>query len=165
MPYYRIRHITRYRYDAPVRENVTEARMQPRTEEHQRCLKFALETSPRSQITVYEDHLGNLIHHFDIPAIHSELKLTAEALVEVQSSPSLPETLSTDVWQAIARLAEQKEFWDYLHPSRYAHPTPLLQQLMNTLALSLADDPLTVLKGLNQNIYQIFLSKGFSFSL
>ena len=44
--YYAIRHITRYRYSLPVRENVMEVRMQPRTENGQRCLNFNLSAKP-----------------------------------------------------------------------------------------------------------------------
>ena len=130
--------------------------MQPRTEEYQRCLKFLLEVSPQAQIAAHQDYLGNTIHYFDIPAPHVELKLTAEALVEVKPLTPLPEVLSTEIWQTIDRLAGRSEFWDYLHPSRYTQATPLLQQLMSKFKLNRTADPLIVLKALNQNIYQSF---------
>jgi len=44
--HYAIRHITRFTYDAPIRESVMEIRMQPRTELAQRCLRFELATQP-----------------------------------------------------------------------------------------------------------------------
>lgn len=157
MPYYHIRHITRYRYDAPVHENITEARMQPRTEGQQQCLEFTLEVSPRAHISAYQDYLGNIVHHFDIPKIHVELKLTAEAVVAVNPPSPLPEMLPMAAWQTLDSLANQSELWDYLHPSRYTHPSPLLQQLMDNFGLAQrTTDPLTTLKTLSQMIYQTF---------
>ena len=79
--YYAIRHITRYRYSLPVRENVMEVRMQPRTENGQRCLNFNLSAKPRASFSTYQDYLGNIVHHFDLPGQHVQLILAAEALV------------------------------------------------------------------------------------
>ena len=36
-----IRHVTRFVYDQPITESVMEARMQPRSDDTQRCLRFA----------------------------------------------------------------------------------------------------------------------------
>ena len=41
--------------------------MQPLTEGPQRCLKFDLNLKPAALATAYRDHLGNAVHHFDIP--------------------------------------------------------------------------------------------------
>ena len=59
-----------------------EARMQPRSDGYQRCLHFALTPSPSARVMMYQDHDGNTVHFFDIPARHARLTLTAEALVE-----------------------------------------------------------------------------------
>ena len=60
---YTVRHLTRFTYDNPISESVMEVRMQPRTEQHQRCLGFELTTTPRATVTAYvaaydsvEDH-------------------------------------------------------------------------------------------------------------
>ena len=64
---YTVRHLTRFTYDNPISESVMEVRMQPRTEQHQRCLGFELTTTPRATVTAYRDPLNNTVHHFDIP--------------------------------------------------------------------------------------------------
>ena len=64
---YTVRHLTRFTYDNPISESVMEVRMQPRTAQHQRCLGFELQTTPRSTIAAYGDPLNNIVHHFDIP--------------------------------------------------------------------------------------------------
>ncbi|MFN2201741.1 MAG: transglutaminase N-terminal domain-containing protein [Caldilineaceae bacterium] len=156
MPHYSIRHITRYRYDAPVRENLTEARMQPRSEDNQRCLRFSLSVVPYAETSSYMDFLGNVVHTFDIPATHVDLHITAEALVEVNAPASASEDAPPDAWDEFDLLRSKREFWDYLHPSRHVQPTPLLLQLMAELNVSRERPPLAVLEKLSGDIYSSF---------
>ena len=88
---YTVRHLTRFTYDNPISESVMEVRMQPRTEQHQRCLRFELTTTPRARVTAYRDPLSNIVHHFDIPGRHGQLTIVAEAIVEFVGAPSLPD--------------------------------------------------------------------------
>ena len=67
--------------------------MHPRSDNNQRCLSFSLSVSPRCRVFSYRDHLGNNVHHFDIPGEHSQLVMVAEALVEQQPLPEIPQTL------------------------------------------------------------------------
>lgn len=154
--YYSIRHITRYRYSSPVRENVMEVRMQPRTEGNQRCLEFNLTVRPQVETTLYLDHLGNTVHHFDIAAEHFQLKLTAEALVEIRSHEPLPEALAPQTWEQLDQLAGNIDYWDMLQPSRFTQPTPLLEELAGELNAVRRADPLTVLRELNEAVYYAF---------
>ena len=80
---YSIRHVTRFNYDVPVSESLMEVRMQPRTEGTQRCLRFELAVAPRARVLGYRDYLGNSVHHFDVPARHRQLTITARAYVEL----------------------------------------------------------------------------------
>jgi transglutaminase-like putative cysteine protease len=106
--YYSIRHVTRFRYSAPITESVTEVRMQPRTEGPQRCLSFNLTISPRARTQSHRDHLGNQVHSFDIPGEHSRLNITAETLVEMAAEfPALPDSLSPEAWDALERMIDE----------------------------------------------------------
>ena len=87
---YSIRHITRFNYDVPVSESLMEVRMQPCTEGLQRCLRFELAVAPRARVFAYRDHLGNSVHHFDTPARHTQLTITARAYVELDPVPTIP---------------------------------------------------------------------------
>src|SRR5437016_6540176 len=80
---YSVRHITKFRYKPAVRESVMEVRMQPRSDEGQRCLSFSLDVRPAAAIMQYRDFTGNIVHHFDIAGSHSELTVRAQSLVEV----------------------------------------------------------------------------------
>src|SRR5216684_3913908 len=81
--YYTIRHITRFRYSAPISESIMEVRIQPRSEGNQRCLDFRLRTNPRAHIMTSRGEYGNRVHHFDIPNFHHQLTISAEALVDL----------------------------------------------------------------------------------
>ena len=70
---YNIRHVTRFSYESAISESLMEARMQPRSDGVQRCLHFGLSTQPASRVMMYQDHQGNVVHHFNIPSRHSDL--------------------------------------------------------------------------------------------
>ena len=45
--FYAVRHFTRFRYSMPVWQSAMELRMQPRSENTQRCFNFQLSISPK----------------------------------------------------------------------------------------------------------------------
>jgi transglutaminase-like putative cysteine protease len=154
--FYSIRHVTRFVYTPPVTESMTEVRMQPRAEGGQRCLKFELHTQPRARILGYRDHLGNIVHHFDIPGKHSQLKITAESTVEIAPAPPLPESLDDGAWEAMDAIDRSGAYWDYLAPSQYAFKTELLAELARELRVKRRGDPLNLLREINAAIYESF---------
>jgi transglutaminase-like putative cysteine protease len=154
--YYSIRHVTKFRYSDPVTESVMEVRMQPRSEDGQRCLSFDLRTNPKSAVTPYIDDLGNHVHHFDVPDQHTHLTIRAEAMVEITPHPALPEALPEDAWAALDAMTASDEYWDLLMPSHYARPTHLLLTLHEELRISRRADPLSTLRDLNTAVHDSF---------
>jgi transglutaminase-like putative cysteine protease len=154
--YYSIRHITRFVYGAPISESIMEVRMQPRTESGQRSLQFDLSTNPRARILAYRDYLGNVVHHFDIPGRHTQLRITAETTVEVMPPKVVPESLSFDDWTAIDTEALKGDYWDYLRPSVFVVESEPLDELARELRVERRTDPLTLLREINAGIYQAF---------
>ena len=123
---YFIRHITRYRYSAPIRESIMEARMQPRSDGNQHCIDFRLDVTPKAKPTCYHDHLENAVHHFDIPGEHDQIFLQAEATVEVKPLLPLPEFAARmSVWHEIDALVNDGVFWDLLQPSAFVQNSPV----------------------------------------
>lgn len=149
---YTIRHVTKFAYESTVSESVMEARMQPRTEGRQRCVRFGVSTTPSSRVRMYQDHEGNIVHHFNIPGRVSRLAVTAEALVECDPSPELPDALGPDAWERLDACTTEGDFWDFMRPSPYARPTALLADLATEMRLTRSDDPLTTLKRLNSEL-------------
>ena len=147
--FYRIRHLTQFRYDMPVSESLMELRMHPRTEGLQRCLSFEIRTDPRAQVSGYRDYLGNSIHHFDVPGKHIQLRIVTESLVEIQDSPFIAPAIGPDAWQELDALAAAGDSWEMLMPSQFAQPTEALRELAATLEVRRRGDPLSFLRELN----------------
>jgi transglutaminase-like putative cysteine protease len=157
--FYAIRHFTRYRYSRAVSQSVMEVRMHPRSEQRQRCFTFQLSVSPRARIFSYSGHMGNLVHHFDIPAPHRQLTIIADALVDVDQPDSIPDALDPGAWDDLDRMIEEDDYWDMLRPSGFARPSPALDDLRAELGLNghVRDrDPLTLLTQLNTDLFTKF---------
>src|ERR1700693_1344590 len=154
--FYSIRHLTQFRYDSAVSESLMEARMQPRTEGPQRCLSFQLSVDPRTMVFHYRDYLGNSVHNFDVPGKHIQLRIVAEALVEVQVGSELPKRLCADAWTQLDARVASGDYWEMLMPSQFAQPTSALIDLADQLAVERRDDPLSLLRELNENMYNWF---------
>jgi transglutaminase-like putative cysteine protease len=154
--YYTVRHLTKFVYSNLVSESIMETRMHPRSDTLQRCLNFQLSVSPRCRVFSYRDHLSNNVHHFDIPGAHEQLVIVAESLVEMGEIPFVPSFLSPDAWDALDDDVKAGDFWEFLLPSEFAKPSPLLAELAKTLDVRRRDDPLMVLHNLNENLFRYF---------
>jgi transglutaminase-like putative cysteine protease len=156
--FYAIRHFTRFRYSKPVSQSSMEVRMHPRNEYTQRCFTFQLSVSPRARVFSYNDHTGNLIHHFDIPEQHRQLTIIADALVDVDPPAPLPDKLDLGAWNELDEMIERDDYWDMLMPSHFARSSPQLDALAFKLHVDQrnGDDPLTVLHRLNADVYKEF---------
>ena len=151
--FYSIRHITRFHYSAPVNESVMEVRMRPRSDSDQRCLHFALTVNPKAHVSFYRDHLGNTIHHFDVPGSHTRLGLVAESTVEVDASEPVPDRIDDTAWHDIDAMADSGEYFEFIQPSQFATPTALLKAFASEIGAERRGDPLSLLRELNSKIF------------
>jgi transglutaminase-like putative cysteine protease len=156
MNFFSIRHLTRFRYSRPISESIMETRMNPRSDTNQHCLSFSLSVSPRCRVFSYRDHLGNNVQHFDIPGEHNQLVIVAESVVEQQMQPDVPHFLSPDAWQALDELIDSGDYWEMLLPSAFALETPAVTLLATQMGVSRRDDPLMLVRELNQRLYDYF---------
>ncbi len=105
-----IEHITTLRYDTPINEAHTEARLRPSDSGGQRCLFFKLTTDPvHATILTYADHFGNIVRYFDWLQPHTRLTIATAS-----------EVLTSDIFAASQRELTPLERYDYLHPTAYA---------------------------------------------
>jgi transglutaminase-like putative cysteine protease len=156
MNFYSIRHLTRFRYSQTISESIMETRMHPRSDSSQHCLSFTLSVSPRCRVFTYRDHLGNNVHHFDIPGDHKQLVIVAESVVELKPQPEIPAFLSADAWDALDALTEAGDYWEMQLPSRYVAETDAVRQLASKLNVVRHDDPLLLVHELNQRLFEYF---------
>ena len=153
---YLVRHLTRFVYTSPVCESVMELRMQPLELDRQHCLRFSVSTSPRARVFAYHDHFGNAVHYFDIPAHHTKLDVTIESAVETTAAPDLPDALPSDSWAEVDETAKSPDHLDWLLPSEFTTPTPLLQEFSEAIGFTRGPDPLTTLRELNTTLFNAF---------
>lgn len=153
---YAITHVTRFSYQTPITESVMEVRMQPISEGWQRCHRFELHTVPRVPVHAYRDASGNAVHHFNIPAPHAKLIVTARSVVEMLHMPAPPDTLPIEAWEAIDALETTGEHWDYRAQGRFTQATPLLAELDRALGLDRQLDPLTFVRRVSTGIFERF---------
>lgn len=111
-----VRHRTGYSYSGPVRASYNEARMTPRSTEGQHCLETRLEITPGVTPMRYVDYWGTIVHAFDVHVPHSELAVTASAIVETAATTSVTTSLS---WSELGATAVQDRFSELLSGSRY----------------------------------------------
>ena len=155
--FYSIRHITRFRYSNPVRESVMELKMQPRSEAAQALRNFQIATHPRTQLYAYTDHFGNAVYHFNILREHSELRLDAQSVVEVNQFWPLPAAADSLEWQRYNPLNLKAEHYDFLGVSEFVPQSPELMDFIAKRGLEKPEeDTLTALKRLNSTIYAAF---------
>jgi transglutaminase-like putative cysteine protease len=155
--FYSIRHVTRFRYNAPVRESVMELRMQPRSEGPQTLRSFQIATNPRAQLYAYTDHLGNAVYHFNLLREHEELRIEAQAVVELGQMRVLPDHLDALEWERYNSFNLSDDHFDMLEPSKFARTSRELEAYMRIADLAKPDgDPLTALKTLQRTIYDSF---------
>jgi transglutaminase-like putative cysteine protease len=153
---YVIRHTNRFTYTEPISESMMEARMQPRSDGRQRCLRFELATQPRTRVFAYQDAMGNVVHHFDIPSRHARLTLTSDAVVSMSPWPDLPERLAGESWRELDAMAASGEGWDSLQFSHFARETDLLARFARELEWERGADPLSMMRRLNSALFEKF---------
>jgi transglutaminase-like putative cysteine protease len=152
---YSVRHITTFHYEPAVRESVMELRLQPRSDSRQRCLKFHLDVDPSANIMEYSDFMGNTVHHFNLAESHTQIKVTSQALVEIDPEPA-PSPLEAGTWADLDALIEKEDHWEMLLPSQFSQSSESLQILAKELNCARRETPLALLLELNQAIYRTF---------
>jgi transglutaminase-like putative cysteine protease len=127
-----IQHETRFEYSEPVRELLTELRMEPISDADQSCHSFHLEISPRAEVFRYQDGFGTRVHHFNLLAGHEHVRILSAAVVETHPRRRDP-TKSRAAWPADLAGAGL-EVLDMLQLRGPLQPTPLLQPVLDALA-------------------------------
>lgn len=94
MPVFNIHHITKYKYDRPVKESVSEIRIYPFDSNTQQTIDHQVIVTGQPEIFVTKDYWGNQTGHFNLVQPHTELliesKLIVRTLAPTVFSPGNP---------------------------------------------------------------------------
>ncbi len=97
---YRITHTTRYRYLEPVSTCHNVGHLRLRSTNQQTCDHSSIRIDPLPAVThQWQDVYGNWLDYFTIHAAHTELTVTAQSEVEVQSAGTLLDSAYPVSWE------------------------------------------------------------------
>jgi transglutaminase-like putative cysteine protease len=125
------RHLSTYRYAAPVVASYNEVRMTPVTNARQTLLSSELNVSPIASLYRYVDYWSTAVHSFDVHEPHSELSITATSLVETTAPPPPDATVT---WGDLGDPKVQDRFCELLLGTRYSPLDPDLGVIASDLA-------------------------------
>jgi len=80
-----IRHVTHYRYTAPVGYSIQTLRLTPRPDEHQRTLRWRIDAPGPLEQQV--DAYGNITHTLTLPRPHDSIELCVTGQVDIDPLP------------------------------------------------------------------------------
>lgn len=102
--HYRVRHLTRYRYERPVSQCHNRAHLLPRDTAQQWCLDSAILVSPAPDFaTERRDYFGNRLYLFAVETPHTELAIEVVSRIEIRDDGSAEPALDFGLSCAQAR--------------------------------------------------------------
>ena len=123
---YDIRHVTTYRYDAPVASARCTLRLLPSNDDGQRVFDSGLEVAPNpSAITERTDFFGTRVANVTIASTHRELRITALSRVEVERRAA-PAAELTPAWEDVRQSAFSSSALGPQAPAHYLYPSRLV---------------------------------------
>lgn len=155
MATYRIRHITRYTYTAPVIDSANQILLYPVEDEFQEVQNHVLTISLNPQIDVYEDFFGNRAGLFTIVTPHSELNIMSEIQVTTQ-----PTILPSDIlpaenqWKLLKLIREEYSYLDFLTKESFDNTDTVLKEVNTRINISAT--PFQVAQDLSSFIFNHF---------
>jgi transglutaminase-like putative cysteine protease len=140
---YDIRHVTTYRYDAPVASARCTLRLLPRTQTGQTVLDSGLDVSPPPVETSERvDFFGNRTTTVRINAAHRELRVAALSRIVVER-PQPPALALTPAWENVRRDALASHGIDAASPVHGLYPSrlvPLISEITSYARTSFPPD-------------------------
>ena len=94
MPVFKIQHITKYKYDRPVRESANQIKIFPFTKVGQEILSHELVITDEPNINKFQDYWNNTVGFFTVSNPHEELVIDSR-LIAKTSFQFIDEPLST----------------------------------------------------------------------
>ena len=112
---FKIRHITHYTYEEPVRDSANQIMLYPIKDEFQEVINHQITITGNPQVATFVDYFGNEVGTFTHPHPHSDLIIDSRLEVIIRDRP-LPEDNIPyqDQWGMLDRLRHQINFIDFL---------------------------------------------------
>lgn len=131
MPIFHIKHITLYRYEAPVRDSANQITLFPLKDEFQKVIRHELQVSQSPQLEIFTDYYGNEVGTFTQHEPHTELRISSKMLVETAHRRlPLDDIFVSEQWRMLDELRADPMYLDYLKQPMFAGADMLLDAAM-----------------------------------
>ncbi len=121
---YQATHVTRYIYEQPVSQCLTESRLTPRSYEGQRLHSSNIRVQPEPVVSEERtDYFGNHVTMYAVLRSHDKLTTTATSIVEVTP---LPQPESEITWEATRDLLAEQPDTEALKAFEFVFSSPLI---------------------------------------
>ena len=141
MPSYKIKHVTRYAYAAPVTDCTNKLMIYPLADERLEVKSQVVTITGNPDVAMFTDYFGNEVGVFSLVAPHTELRIESKA--DVVTHPiqfPMDEAPAAEQWQHLAGLAQDAAFIDFLHANNAALQAEIRPALAGVV--DLAEKPL-----------------------
>lgn len=138
MPIFKIKHITNYKYESPVRDSANQIILFPIKDDHQKVVQHDLNISGSPEIEIFIDYYGNEVGTFTQNEPHTQLKIFSKVSVETFPKP-LPQDdmFSSEQWNSLEAVKYEVPYIDYIRQEPFHGITQLRE---TALSLKATDD-------------------------
>lgn len=130
MPSYKIKHLTRYAYAAPVIDCANQLMIYPLEDDRLDVKTQVVTISNNPDIAFFTDYFGNQVGVFTVIRPHTELLI--DSMLEVETRPiqfPMDEESAARQWQHLVDIRYDAAFIDFLDP----HTSPLHEEIRAAL--------------------------------
>jgi transglutaminase-like putative cysteine protease len=158
MSKFKIRHVTKYLYEVPVRDSANQIMLYPLKDEHQEVLQQVIKITHDPVVNVHFDYFGNEVGTFTHSRPHQELQIDSRLIVTTKNKtlPDDNEPFAAQ-WAALEKMKSQPGYIDFLRLEYFA-ALPDLNQLVEAQGCKNCS-PLVSAKGFCAYVFDNFTYK------
>lgn len=155
MPEYRIKHITRYTYPAPVIDSANQVMLFPINDLQQEVKKHDLIITHEPAVEIFTDYFGNRTGIFSIIKPHTELTIQSniEIVTKETELPAYDTTAETQ-WDNLAVIREQFPYLDFMLLENFEAHNEVMAAVKNLV--SNTTTPFDAAKEMSSFVYNNF---------
>jgi len=155
MPAYKIQHLTRYTYAAPVIDCANQLMIYPLEDERLTVDYHEVTINTIPEVALFTDYFGNQVGVFSIIRPHTELVIDSQLVVETHPILFPMDEESAELqWQHLSSIRQDAAFLDFL----FVEKSSLQDEIRTALApeIDLQDKPLKNALVLSEYVYDHF---------
>jgi transglutaminase-like putative cysteine protease len=155
MPRFTIHHVTKYIYNAPVRDSANQIILFPIKDEYQEVISQDLQISGDPFLEIVKDYYGNEVGSFMNAEPHTELIISSKLEVTTKSKPRPSDEADKESqWEKLYSIRNQAPYIDFLKQEKFDSWQEVLQ--IKEVGQSKSFRPLAAVQLLTAYVYKNF---------